>query len=96
MATVSAGVGQQDVMGAKQLNQQGLQGEAGLFGADTSAMLSSMGQESGDINSEVAAGNSGWYQQMLSGINTGANVMKGVAALQGQGSGGGGGGSAAH
>jgi hypothetical protein len=79
MATVNAGVGAQDVMGAKALNQEGAQGEAGLYGTDTSAMLSAMGQAPADINAEVNSGDSGWYQ----------NVLKGITALKPGGGGGG-------
>lgn len=83
MATVNAGVGAQDVMGAKALNQQGAAGMSGLYDTDTSAMLKSMGIQTGDINAQTEAGKSGWYQNMN---NT-------IAALRGAGASGGGGSS---
>jgi hypothetical protein len=92
MATVNAGVGAQDVMGAKALNQEGAQGEAGLYGTDTSAMLSAMGQVPADINAETQAGNSGWFENLTNGIGAGANLIKALKTGQG-GSGGGGGGN---
>ena len=75
MADVNAGVGAQDVMGAKELNQEGGKGMAGLYGADTDAMLKSMGVQTGDINAETEAGKSGWFQNMTSAINAGANLI---------------------
>ena len=89
MGTINAGVGAQDVMGAKALNQEGAQGEAGLYGTDTSAMLGAMGQVAPDINAETNAGSQGWFQNLTSGINAGANLMKALKS----GSGGGGGGN---
>jgi hypothetical protein len=50
--------------------QQGAQGLNNLYNTDTSAMLQSQGQEAGDINSEVNAGNSGWLQNAMNVINT--------------------------
>jgi hypothetical protein len=70
MGQVGENVASQDIMGAKKLNQEGAAGMAGLFGTDTSGMLSAMGQEHEDINSQLEAGKSGWYQNLLSGINT--------------------------
>jgi hypothetical protein len=64
MSQANLGVGAQDVMGAKQLNQEGAAGMQGLYGTDTNAMLGSMGQQQGDINAQVNAGKSGWFQNM--------------------------------
>lgn len=64
MSESNLGVGAQDVMGAKQLNQEGAAGEAGLFGADTDTMLKSMGQQNEDINTQIKAGQSGWLQNL--------------------------------
>lgn len=85
MATVNAGVGAEDVMGAKALNQEGAAGMQGLYNTDTNAMLGSMGQEAGDINAEVGAGRSGWFQNTIAAINA-------LKPGGGGGSGGGGGG----
>lgn len=81
MATVNAGVGAQDVMGAKQLNQAGASGESGLYNTDTDAMLKSMGIQTGDINAETQAGQSGWFQNMTGLIA----ALKGAGASGGQG-----------
>jgi hypothetical protein len=69
MATVNAGVGAEDVMGAKALNQEGSRGMAGLYDTDTSAMLKSMGQVAPDINAESEAGRQGWFQNTVAAIN---------------------------
>lgn len=64
VAGASEGVASQDILGAKQLNQEGAAGEMGLFGNDTSKQLQSMGLETGDINAQVNAGKSGWLQNL--------------------------------
>lgn len=56
--------------------QEGEKGLQGMFGTDTSGMLSAMGQEAGDINAEVNADKSGWLQNSLGMVNAGANVIK--------------------
>ena len=73
-AGASEGIAAEDVMAAKQENQQGAAGEMGLFGENTKAQLGAMGQEAGDVNALVNAGNSGWEQQLEAGIKTGAQV----------------------
>lgn len=80
-ANASEGIGAADVAAAKQLNQQGAQGEAGLYGADTTAMLNAMGIQTGDINAEVNAGNSGWFQNMTGFMNAAGNAMKGAGSM---------------
>jgi len=70
MSTANLGVGAQDIMGAKQLNQEGARGLMGLEGLDTGAMLNAMGQEHEDINSQIEAGKSGWFQNMNQLIST--------------------------
>lgn len=69
MGEANLGVGAADIAGAKTLNQEGAAGEAGLFGADTDAQLKAMGIETGDINAQTEAGKSGWYQNMIAGVN---------------------------
>lgn len=70
MSQANLGVGAQDVMGAKQLNQEGAAGMMGLEGMDTKAMLEAMGQRAEDINAYVNAGKSGWFQNLMQGIQT--------------------------
>jgi hypothetical protein len=73
-AGVSEGVAAQDVMGAKQLNQQGLAGEAGLYGENLKGQLDAMGQVSGDINAATNASKSGWLQNAEGLAKTGADI----------------------
>jgi hypothetical protein len=75
-AGASEGIAAEDIMAAKQENQQGAAGEMGLFGENTKAQLGAMGQEAGDVNAEINAGNSGWEQQLEGGLNTVANVSR--------------------
>jgi hypothetical protein len=70
MSKVGQAVGAEDVMGAKQLNQEGAAGMSGLYGTDTKGMLDAMGQQHEDINSQIDASKTGWYQNLLAGINT--------------------------
>lgn len=69
-AGASEGIAAQDVMGAKQLNQEGAAGLQGLEGTDTNAMLGAMGQRTADINTQIEAGKSGWLQNMNSTIES--------------------------
>ena len=59
----------------QQQMQEGARGLQGLYGTDTSGMLSGMGQQAPDINAEVNAGKSGWLQDtmgIIGAINGGA------------------------
>lgn len=85
LAGASEGIAGEDVMAAKQLNQQGAAGEAGLYGTDVGAQLKAMGQQNEDIGTAVQAGQTGWLQNMEGVLNTGANVAKGVSGLPGMG-----------
>lgn len=60
----------QDVMGAKQLNQEGAAGEGHLFDVNTDANLKAMGLENQALNTELEAGKSGWLQNMNAVIST--------------------------
>lgn len=64
MAGASEGIAAQDILGAKQLNQEGAAGTEDLFKTDQQKQLASMGIETGDINSQVQAGKSGWLQNL--------------------------------
>lgn len=64
LSEANLGVGAQDIMGAKQLNQEGAAGTAGLNQLDTDAMLKSMGLQNQDINTQIDAGKSGWLQSL--------------------------------
>lgn len=80
-AGASEGIAAQDVMGAKQLNQAGAAGEAGLFNTDTDAALKAMGINTNDINTQLEAGKSGWLQNMNSTISA---LTKGAGAMMKQ------------
>lgn len=70
------GVAAQDVQGALQLRQEGVQGEAGLYGENLKGQLAAMGQQASDINAETQASQTGWMQQAEGLANTGANIAK--------------------
>lgn len=67
--------------------EQGASGLEHQYGTDTSGMLSAMGQEAPDINAEVNAGKSGWLQNTMGLVDTGANVLSALAKLKGGGGG---------
>ena len=69
-AGVGEGVASQDVMGAKQLNQEGAAGMSGLHGTDLKGQLEAMGQIAPDINAEVNANKTGWLQNAEGVIGT--------------------------
>jgi hypothetical protein len=73
-AGVSEGVASQDVMGAKQLNQQGIAGEQGLYGENLKGQLDAMGQVSGDINAATNASKTGWLQNAEGVVKTAADA----------------------
>lgn len=85
MAGASEKIGAEDVLGAKQDNAAGAAGLTHQADQDTSAMLSAMGIQNEDTNTALKANQQGWYQKMLEGINTGANVMKGMGLGFGSG-----------
>jgi hypothetical protein len=63
-AGASEGIAAQDIMGTKELNQQGAAGLSGLYGTDLGGQEKAMGLQTADINSAVEAGKSGWLQNM--------------------------------
>lgn len=69
-AGASEGIAAQDVLGAKQLNQEGAAGEAGLYGENLKGQLAAMGQEAPDINAQTQANTQGWVQNMDNIIKT--------------------------
>lgn len=71
----SEGVAAEDVMGAKQENQEGSQGLTNLFGENLGDSAKEQQLQDADINTEIQAGQSGWLQNLT-------GVMKG---LQGAG-----------
>jgi hypothetical protein len=79
MSEANLGVGAQDIMGAKALNQEGAAGLQGLEGNDQNAQLRAMGLQTGDISGRVEAGKSGWFQNTLAAITaiTGGKGLSG-------------------
>ncbi len=75
MGGLNLGVGAQDVMGAKQLNQEGAAGMAGLEGTDQKAQLAAMGLQNEDINTQLNAGKSGWFQNLTSGMGAASSLI---------------------
>ena len=63
-AGASEGIAAQDVMGAKQLNQQGAAGLQGLYGTNVGAQLGAMKQANSDVNTEMQATGPNWLSQM--------------------------------
>lgn len=84
-AGLSEGIAAQDVMGAKQLNQEGAAGMSGLYGEDVNGQMKAMGLENEDIKTELEAGKSGWLQNLNSTVGTlgkaAGDVMTGGAAM---------------
>ena len=84
-AGASEGIAAQDVMGAKQLNQQGAQGLSGLYGENLHGQLAAMGQEANDINAATNASKTGWLQNAEGVVNTAANVATAGANVKNAG-----------
>jgi hypothetical protein len=69
-AGASEGVAAQDILGAKQLNQEGAAGMSNLFNTDSRNQLQSLGLEEGAIQGQVDAGKSGWLQNLNQTLQT--------------------------
>lgn len=95
LASTSEGIGAENAQLKQQQQQSAAKQLQGLYGTDTSAMLDSMGLQNQDINTEIKAGQSGWFQnlnQMLQTIEGGASAAGGLGWKpfgSGAGSGGG-------
>ena len=77
-AGASEGIAAQDVMGAKQLNQQGAAGMQGLYGVNTGAQLNAMKQANADVQTQQEL-NPGWVKGVEGIVNTGANAASAAA-----------------
>lgn len=80
LAKASEGIGAEDVEGALREREGAAQGLGQLFGVESGAALKAMGIQTGDINAEIAAGQTGWFQNMNSMIST----LTGAAKTGGQ------------
>ena len=58
-----------------------LSGLQGLYGTDVGAQLKAMGVQDSDINSEIAAGQSGWLQNVEGVGNMLGNMAKGAGSI---------------
>jgi hypothetical protein len=76
-AASSEGIAAQDVMGAKQEQQAGAAGEAGLFGENIKGQLGAMGAQTSAEQAAVEAGKSGWLQNMTGVISALGGASKG-------------------
>lgn len=79
-AGLSEGIAAQDILGAKQLQQEGAAGMSNLFKTDQQRQLESLGLEGKAIEGQVEAGKSGWLQNLNETLKTiqgvGANAAK--------------------
>jgi hypothetical protein len=78
----SEGIAANNEMLKQQQSQEGATGLGHLYGTDTSGMLQSQGQEANDINAETNADKTGWLQNTLGILNTGANVASAIGKLK--------------
>lgn len=69
LAKASEGIGAEDARQTLANKQAAAKGLEGLYGANTDAALKAMGIQSQDINDEIQAGKSGWFQNMLGLMN---------------------------
>ena len=88
MGELNLGVGAQDVMGAKGLQQAGAEGIRGLFGTDTASQLQAMGLRDKAIQTQLEAGKSGWFQNLMQGLGTVSGMLSPIK-IPGMGGGGG-------
>lgn len=80
-ADSSEGIAASDA-GLKQTQQQNAESSLqGMYGTDTSGMLSASGQEAGDINAETNANNSGWLQNSMGVLNSLSGAATGAGNL---------------
>ena len=62
--------------------QEGASGLHNLYNTQNNDVLASLGLQTQANNSEIQAGQSGWFQNMLGLMNTSANVAKSVSGFQ--------------
>ena len=79
-AGASEGIAAQDVLGAKQLNQQGAQGMSGLYGVNTNAQLNAMKTQGADTQA-AAQMNQGWLKPLEGIVGTLGGAAGGAGQL---------------
>ena len=81
----SEGIAGQDIMGAKQLNQQGAAGLQGLYGVNLKGSQEAMGLQNEALKNEEAAIGPGWLQKGIGDIselgNAAGSAMTGAAKM---------------
>ena len=81
-AGVSEGItGENEMLKQKQM-QEGAAGLGSMYGTDTSGMLKAESLLPEDVNAEANANKSGWLQNTLGILDTGANVANSIAKLR--------------
>lgn len=90
LSTNALGVQNEDARVALQRQQDAQHQLSGLYGTSTGDQLKAMGLSDEALNTELKAGQSGWYQNAIGGLDTLANVAKAFKPAGG-GAGGGGG-----
>ena len=78
----SEGITAGNEMLKQQQTQEGARGLQGMYGTDTSGMLTSQGQIANDVKAEADAYNTGWLQDTMNMLNTGANVATAIGKLK--------------
>jgi hypothetical protein len=76
----SEGIAAQDVMGAKQLNQEGAKGMQGLYGTNVGAQLGAMRQQSQDLQ-QAAQENQGWLKPLEGAVGALGQAAGGAGGL---------------
>jgi hypothetical protein len=79
LARASEGVAAEDVNLTEQNRQRAAAGMANLYGVDTGGALKAMGIGAEDVKNEITAGQSGWFQNLMSLVKTGAGAYANVA-----------------
>jgi hypothetical protein len=77
----SLGVANEDAKLQQEKQQQAAGVLQGSAGTDTEAMLKSMGIQTGDINTQIAAGKSGWLQNMTGVIGSLGQAASGAGSV---------------
>ena len=86
-AGTSEGIAAQDVMGAKQENQEGAQGMQGLYGTNVGAQLGAMKEQNSALTGEESAIGPGWLQKGVGDLselgNAAGSTMSGIGKMNG-------------
>lgn len=80
-AGISEGIAGQDVMGAKQLNQEGANLMGNLFQTDTAKQENMMNLQREDTADEVKAGQSGWLQNTMGLMKAAGDLAGGLGGI---------------